>query len=136
MGFDMTFRLVKFILAGDVSKIPSRSKAFRCLPVGTSRVSSRYLIVLNGPIGIDLDVLEVERIEFEYVGKCEQLGRNAGRDCGGVTALTEPHDGHDREDNHTKGNVDCKHRPGPDHACSGTGTYDSGLEGHLGHRFQ
>jgi hypothetical protein len=78
----------------------------------------------------------MERIEFEYVGKYEQLGRNAGRDCGGVTALTETHDGHDREDNHTKGNVDGRHLQAPDHACNGTDTYDSGLEGHLARRSQ
>jgi hypothetical protein len=136
MGLETMLAPVKFILSGCVSKESLRSKSSRHSPVGSSGSRSRYVVVLNRPICVHLNILHVKEVRFKDVCKDVVVGSSAGSDCRDVATLTESPDGHGRENDHTRDNAEYRHVRGQDRKNSDKESHERCRESHLRGRSQ
>jgi len=66
IGFETTLRPVKFMLQGVLATL-LEVKFLRYLPIRTTGRGSRDVIILNAPIGVIMDVFDMEGISLDQI---------------------------------------------------------------------
>jgi hypothetical protein len=76
IGFETTLRPVKFMLQGVLATL-LEVKFPKYLPIRTTGRGSRDVVILNAPIGVIMDVFDMESISFDKVREDVGIGKKA-----------------------------------------------------------